>query len=334
MSTFNVSSESHGARLQDVLALRWPHADRAFFRLLAESGGVKVNCMDVDHGRVRVQEGDQIAVDVGEQEIPAARTVRSKGIDPGSIPVLFENDEYLVVDKPAGLYSVPARFGGDLGLHGLLESMRPGQDLRIVHRLDRDTSGCIALAKGLDAARGFDAALQEGKVEKNYSALVEGNVRRAHFTVDTPLGPDPRRPGKVVAVLPGTKKARDARTEVFVVEAFRRHTLVRLVPHTGRGHQLRVHMASKRHPLVGDRDYGGHPFMLSSIKSKYKHRKGVAERPLLAKMFLHAETLAFPSLDGSLIDVRAELPRPLHTVLEKLRRFAPATTHREVSPCD
>jgi RluA family pseudouridine synthase len=217
--------------------------------------------------------------------------------------------------------TVPDRSGREGGVHGLLERLRPAGDLRIVHRLDRDTSGCLLLAKGLLAARHFDLQFREGRVHKTYVALVHGVPAAERFTIDAWLGPDRRRPGKVVAAAAAARGFRAACTEVVRRRAFSQYALLELHPRTGRGHQLRVHLQSVGHPIVGDRDYGGEPLLLSGLKAGYKLRKGVRERPLADRMFLHAERVAFTDLDGTAVEVEAPLPPDLTTTLQKLERF-------------
>src|SRR5262245_41493789 len=114
-----------------------------------------------------------------------------------ALRVLFESEHTLVVDKAPGLVTVPDRSGTERGVHGQLEALRPGDDLRIVHRLDRDTSGCLILAKGIAAARHFDAQFRAQAVHKRYVALVVGAVAGPEQRIELFLGPHPGRPGKV-----------------------------------------------------------------------------------------------------------------------------------------
>jgi len=329
-----IGTDSKGMRLTDYLQQRWPHADRVLLRRLVLGGSISVNRSEARLEQ-RLKPADFLEIEWppewtdGPPGPPARRRAPSVGSGTGGgLEVLWEGPAALVVLKPAGVYTVPDRHGKDAGVHGMLESLRPGEDLRIAHRLDRDTSGCLALARGLEAARYLDAAFRDGAVSKEYLALVHGSVARDAFEIRRHLGPDPRRQGYVVTVAEGTKRSRPAWTEVVVEQRFRAYTLVRLFPKTGRGHQLRVHLQSCGHPIVGDTAYGGRPLMLSSFKVGYKARRGVEERPLVGRMFLHAERLVLPApetvgfdLDGGAADVRAPLPADLRVGLEKLRRF-------------
>jgi len=258
---------------------------------------------------------------------PAARSGPAADGGPGAAPelgVVAETDHALVVAKPAGIPSVPSRHGKERGVHGLLAALRPDQDLRIVHRLDRNTSGCLVLAKGLEAARHLDAQLRGRLVKKGYVALVGGVPHRDAFSVDKWLGPDRRRPGMVRVVPAGKKGGREAHTEVEVRARFRRHALLALRPTTGRGHQLRVHLQALGHPIVGDEDYGGERLLLSRLKPDYKQRTGVDERPLLHRMFLHAERVQFQDIDGVDVDAAAPLPEDLAVALRQVEKYASA----------
>ncbi|MBX3461695.1 MAG: RluA family pseudouridine synthase [Planctomycetes bacterium] len=300
-----------GARLVDFLERICPGCRRADLRWLVAAGRVTVNGMPIG-AQQRLRPGDLVGLDRGDL---AGRTQTTAAPLP---PVLFASPTVLVVDKPPGLPTVPDRSGRQPAVHDVLAQLRPGGDLRIVHRLDRDTSGCLLLGDGLAAARHFDQQFRGGAVRKTYVALVDGVPAADQFAIDAWLGPDPRRPGKVVSSAAPGRGRREAHTLVTVRRRFARHALVGLQPTTGRGHQLRVHLASVGHAIVHDADYGGQPLLLSSLKSDYKLRRGVAERPLLRRMFLHAERIEFEDVDGARIDVRAPLPADLELAVQKL----------------
>jgi 23S rRNA-/tRNA-specific pseudouridylate synthase len=150
---------------------------------------------------------------------------------------------------------------------------------------------------------------------------VHGVLERDEFEIDAFLGPDRARPGKVVASSTKTRGFREAHTRVAVRARFAAHTLVELRPSTGRGHQLRVHLASVGHPIVADGDYGGRPLMLSDLKAGYKLLRGAVEKALLSRMFLHAERVVFRDVSGDVADVRSQLPADLATALRKVEGF-------------
>lgn len=311
-----------GMLLTDFLGRSLPDRHPLDLRQLVQGGGVELNGAPCPANR-RLQAGDVVRV---LRPVPP----RPPATGPEPPEVLGETDSALVVAKPAGLPTVPDRSGRDRGVHGLLAALRPADDLRIVHRLDRDTSGCLLLAKGLAAARHFDEQFRRGLVQKTYVALVHGVPAAAAFEIDAWLGPDRRRPGKVVASDRALRGFRAARTTVALRRAFAAHALLALQPHTGRSHQLRVHLQSVGHAIVGDRDYGGEPLLLSSLKSGYKRRPGMPERPLLQRMFLHAEAIACLDLDGRRFAARAPLPEDLAVPLRHLEH----SLERRRQPCD
>jgi RluA family pseudouridine synthase len=311
-----VERHAAGIRLADLLAKSFGHVHHLERRQWLRGGLVRVNgepCLD--DCRLRTNDVVEVRADLG-----AARPSPNAGRAGGELPVLFESAHLLVVAKPAGLTTVPDRTGEQRGVHGLLPQLRPDADLRIVHRLDRDTSGCLVLAKGLAAAQHCDVAFRDGHVQKTYVAVVHGVPNAASFVVDAWLGPDPRRPGKVVASAHEQPGFRDARTRVERRAAYARHALLALSPETGRSHQLRVHLQSIGHPIVGDRDYGGEDLFLSDLKPSYKLRRGVDEKPLTKRLFLHAERIVLRDLDGASVDVTMPLPDDLAVVLKQLER--------------
>ena len=319
-----VDAHLSGVLLADFLGQALPGERPVRVRHRLAAGEVSVNGEVVLANR-RLRAGDVVLVG-GE----AAAAVPPRAAQPSLPVVRFESDSALVIDKPAGLPTVPDRSGRETGVHGLLPTLRPGQDLRIVHRLDRDTSGCLVLGKGVEAARHFDRQFQDSLVQKTYCALVHGVPPQSSFAIDAWLGPDRRRPGKVVAAVDEQPGFRAAHTEVERREVFHRHALLGLRPTTGRSHQLRVHLQSIGHPIVGDRDYGGEPLLLSAIKPGYKLRKGVGERPLTPRLFLHAEQICFHDLDGTAVQVDSPLPDDLAVALRQLQSF----DERRRPPCD
>lgn len=316
-----------GVLLQDFLASSYPSVDRAVLRQLEGRGLVVVNGMPPRrNGRLSAFDYIELRVDRSELE-PHRRQQQDRA--PGELAVLFETAHALVIDKPQNEVTVPDRTGEQKGIHGLLPLLRPNDDLRIVHRLDRDTSCCLIVAKGAGAARHFDRVFREHLVHKRYVALVHGVVSRAEQTIESFLGPDPRRLGKVLSSATESVNFKHAKTIARVREAFAQHTLLELSPETGRTHQIRVHLMSIGHPIVGDEDYGGAPLLLSQLKRVYKLRTGLQERPLLSRMFLHSERIAFPDVDGAQIEVEAPLPADLQRALSKLANFGAVRMRRQ-----
>ncbi len=234
-------------------------------------------------------------------------------------PVLFEDDVLVVFDKPSGLLVAPDRW--DKERENLMDLVhRQGSpDWFNVHRLDKDTSGLVVCAKTkpvLDAlCRDFEAR----EVQKVYFALVQGVPSPPGGRIDLPLGPDSAWPGRMKVSAHG----KPAETEYEVVESWRDYAWVRLVPHTGRTHQLRVHMAAQRHAIIADAFYGkGRGLFLSDFKRGYKPGRE-DERALMGRLALHAQELTFRHpVSGEPLTVTSPLPREFEVTLKSLRKFA------------
>jgi 23S rRNA pseudouridine1911/1915/1917 synthase len=288
-----------GQRVDKYVAEQSPELSRSRVQQLIDESLVTVNGEAVKASQ-RLESGDSVLVhvpSVSEPELVA---------EPLPLDVLYEDEDLLVVDKPAGLvvHPAPGHARGTL-VNALLarypdlpvgEGNRPG----IVHRLDKDTSGLIIVAKNEDARRDLQRQFKRGEVCKVYLALVEGRVEPERGVIDAPLGRD-SRDRKRMAVVP--HGGREAVTEYHVLNQLGEQTLLEVRPKTGRTHQVRVHLALVGHPVVGDRIYG--------------YRK---QRLELQRQFLHAHRLGFrlPS-SGKHVEVVSGLPDDLSTVLESLR---------------
>ncbi len=235
-------------------------------------------------------------------------------------PILYEDDELLAFDKPSGLLTAPDRW--DKGIPSLTDLVHElvSPDCRNVHRLDREASGVLLFAKTLDALRAVREQFDAQSVRKLYLALVGPPPRDPRGQVVAPLAPDPRRPGRTRVCRDGKESA----TSYEVIERFGgRAALVQAQPHTGRTHQIRVHLAHLGCPILGDAFYGeGRPLLLSELKPGYKPGRG-AERPLLGRLGLHARllTLRRPG-SGEGLTIESPLPHDFELALKYLRRFA------------
>lgn len=290
-----------GTRLDKYIAQRIAGLSRSRVQRLLEQRLVTIRGR-VPKASYEVEVGDLITVRVPPPEPLVAR--------PETIPlqITYEDADIIVVDKPAGMVVHPAH-GHQSGtlvnallaycpdLAGIGGKLRPG----IVHRLDKDTSGLIVVAKNDAAHSHLQRQFKQRRVEKTYLALTEGRLPAAHGVIDAPIGRDPRHRKRMAVVPDG---GREAQTEYAVREFLADHSYVEARPITGRTHQIRVHFAAIGHPLVGDRVYG------------YR-KQGLP----VSRHFLHAAKLAF-SLPSS--SERAEfvsgLPSDLAAVLESLRQ--------------
>ena len=308
--------EAGADRLDRWLAAQLPEHSRSVIQRWIKEGTVQVNTRPA-RANHRLSPGDQINVEL--VQVPPVTTLEAEAI---ALTVLYEDQDIIVVNKPAGLvvHPAPGHAGGTLvnailhhvpDLPGIGGEMRPG----IVHRLDKDTSGAIVVAKHEAALRNLQAQFKSRKVEKQYIALVEGKIEDDQGRIIAPIGRDPRdrkRQAVLLAETAGDLTARPATTEYKVLARYAvplhndhgrgTFTLVQAHPITGRTHQIRVHFTWLGHPLVGDPIYGLKRQRLPS-----------------PRLFLHAARLAFhlPST-GEWVQFNAPLPDELRQVLDRL----------------
>ncbi|MFL6549877.1 MAG: 23S rRNA pseudouridine(1911/1915/1917) synthase RluD [Povalibacter sp.] len=306
-----MTAEQAGGRLDAVIAGALAEVSRAQVQRLIEDGHVSVGGA-VATKSLRVRQGDAIEV-----VVPAPEPLE---LLPEPIPlvVLYEDSELIVIDKPAGLVVHPAagHARGTLvnallhhckDLAGIGGVLRPG----IVHRLDKDTSGLLVVARTLEAHTALVRALEVHEVEREYEAVCLG-VMTAGGTVDAPIGRHPvDRLRQAVR-----EDGRESVTHYRVVHRYRGHTHVRLNLETGRTHQIRVHMAHIHYPLVGDRVYGGRLLL----------PKGATQELIEAlrafhRQALHAARLAFAHpISGKPVEAKAPVPADMQSLLDVLKR--------------
>lgn len=322
-----VPAELAGIRLDRYLALLLPRVHMVALRRLALDGRVRVN------GRVTLRLGPLAPRTLVEVDLPEGEELRLEPARPSPRPeVLYCDPACLVVAKPAGVVVIPERFRDVETIRDLLPA---GETLRIVHRLDRDTSGCLLLARSLEAMRDLEGQFSARSVEKTYLALVRGEMRPGPRHCSGAIGPDPRRTGRMRVVAPEEierhprQPFKEAFTEFLPRQCFRGFTLVEARPRTGRTHQVRVHLAALGFPLVGDPLYGHASeggLFLSEIKPGYRLKRGREERPLLGRQGLHAERLIFRSpANGQAVEVSTPPPADLALALARLARHAALT---------
>ncbi len=303
--TLTAASGDAGRRLDLFLAQRVPELSRTRIQELIRDGHVRVNgrVAKVSH---RVAAGEAIEIEVLPR--PALEAL------PEDLPLdlLYLDDDFVIVNKPAGMV-VHAGAGHSRGtlvnalLHRLGNLSAAGGALRpgIVHRLDRETSGAMVVARNDKAHEHLSEQFRSRNVRKIYLAFVHGKMPRDSGTITLPISRDPRRRTRMTA---RATKGRHARTDWRVIARLDRCTLVEVVLHTGRTHQIRAHFAAIGHPVVGDTLYGA-PRGL---------RAGTRNLPLLERNFLHAARIGFshPS-SGEWVEVRAPLPRDLQVYFDQ-----------------
>jgi 23S rRNA pseudouridine1911/1915/1917 synthase len=309
--TFKISAGEAGTRLDAYLASRIEGWSRARLQRLIDNEDVVVNGK-TSKPSYKLRERDEIEV---ELIVPPVDVFTPENI---SLDIVYEDETLVVVNKPAGLVVHPAAgtLSGTLAnalafhfqqLPGSGSGVRPG----IVHRLDRDTSGLLVIAKTEAALENLSDQFRDRSVYKSYVALVHGRVRAASGKIDQPLARDPSNRTRMAVVRGG----RNALTIYRVRQTYERFTLLDVELKTGRTHQIRVHLAWLKHPVVGDETYGGgrdntipDPRLRARIRN-------------LHRQFLHAEKLAFKHpRTGAVMKFESALPADLADVITELAR--------------
>lgn len=319
-SEFVVRARMVGKRIDAYLASRYPDFSRSVIQKVIDAGAVLINDQPTK-ASYRVREGDRIRIwlpDLGDGSFQAEDI---------PIGIVYEDDFFTVVDKPAGLITHPGRgnWSGTLvnalqyhfdNLSSVGGDNRPG----IVHRLDRDTSGLLIVAKDDKAHRELAAQFEARTIKKEYLALVYGAPSRDSDYIEKPLGTHPVVRVKVAirAIEDGGK---EAVTFYEVLERFDGYALVRCLPKTGRTHQIRVHLAHIGHPILADKAYAGRSAVTLGDLLGQDHPD--AAQVLIARQALHAHALhLFHPITREPINFKASLPEDMLATLAALR------THR------
>jgi 23S rRNA pseudouridine1911/1915/1917 synthase len=234
-----------------------------------------------------------------------------------TLPILLETDDFISLDKPAGLLSIPDREGKEPSLKSILKE-RFG-NIFTVHRLDRETSGVIIFAKNEATHKYLSKIFEDRTVEKVYSGMVLGIPQESKGTIDLPIMEHPTKPGVMVI----NRRGKAALTDYEVLETIGPYSHLQFRIHTGRTHQIRIHMHSIGHPIACDDVYGdGKPILLSNLKRNFKLSKSEeTERPLLARLALHSQKLRFTDARGATHTIEAPLPKDLRALLNQLHKW-------------
>ena len=301
----NVQDEYEGLRIDRYISEQTGDMSRSYIQKLIKEERLSVNDRTV-RSSYQVRSDDIIRFEVPENQEPE--------ILPENIPldIIYEDGDIIVVNKPKGMVVHPAagHYSGTLvnalmyhchDLSGINGILRPG----IVHRIDKDTSGILVCAKSDNAHKCLTEQLKDHSITRKYEAVCVGTFKELSGTVNLPIGRNPND-RKLMAV--NHKNGKPAVTHYKVLEQFKKHTYIQCELETGRTHQIRVHMTSMDHPLLGDTVYGGR-------RSEYK-----LNGEYLEGQTLHAKVLGFVHpITGSYMEFDSELPEYFNTLIEKLR---------------
>jgi len=337
-----VPKEASGQRLDQYLAAQLEGVSRSRVQLLMDQGDVLVNG-EKEKASLKLRGGETIQITGEPHPAPLKAVAEDIPLD-----VIFEDADLAVVNKPAGMMvhagsgqSDDERSRGTLvnailfrfnKLSATGGELRPG----IVHRLDKDTSGLIVVAKNDRTHLALAELFSSRQIKKTYIALVQGHVERTRGTINAALGRDPVRRTRMTV-----RPLEDGRAAVSHYEVVKRlenrfgkFTLVKVRIETGRTHQIRVHMASIGHPVIGDTLYGGSGQLTDQVASqaavsKAARRKSEPERLRLGRNFLHSARLEFiHPRTGKLLELEAPLPEELETFLARMESAAPVRPAR------
>lgn len=226
--------------------------------------------------------------------------------------IVFENDNYIVINKPPYVSTLEDRDKTVGSIFSMAKEYH--EDAQLCHRLDKETSGILAIAKNPEAYRNLSMQFENRQVDKVYHAIADGTHEFEGILVDRNIAVSGR--GNVRIDIEG----KPAQTKFKTLEIFRMHTLVACKPVTGRMHQIRIHLSYLGAPIASDVLYGGVEPLLSNIKRKFKLKKGTLEEPVMKRVALHARALSFKDVDGAPIEVEAEYPKDFRAFLNQLQK--------------
>ena len=229
--------------------------------------------------------------------------------------IIFENNDYIVVNKPPFVASLDERStAGEVNILRLAKQY--ADDAQVCHRLDKETSGAIVIAKNPDAYRNLAMQFERRKVKKVYHAIVDGQFQFDNLFIDLPILNDGNK-----SVSIDRQDGKRAETYFNTIKHYKHYTLVECKPVTGRMHQIRIHLATQRAAIAGDHMYKGKPVFLSTLKKGYRIAKDEEELPIMKRFALHAKQISFKGLDESDISVEAPYPKDFTTLLKLLDKF-------------
>lgn len=235
-----------------------------------------------------------------------------KNLDFDSL-IVFENENYVVINKPPFVPSIDERTA-DKTLSILKLAREKYDDIQLCHRLDKETSGSLVLAKNSEAYRSLSMQFEHREVQKEYHAVVNGVHDFDSISVFLPIAI--LKDGTAVRI--DKQKGKLAETVFFTERKFAKHTLVKCLPITGRMHQIRVHLQCLRAPIVCDPTYGGDYIYLSQLKRKFNLKQETEELPLMKRVALHAHTIVFKDLNDEVLEITSPYPKDFEVLMDQL----------------
>ncbi|PWK28803.1 23S rRNA pseudouridine955/2504/2580 synthase [Arcicella aurantiaca] len=231
--------------------------------------------------------------------------------------IIFENDDYILINKPPHVASLDER-QADNSLSILRMAKEYSDDAQLAHRLDKETSGVLAIAKNPASYRHLSMQFEHREVAKRYHAVVNGAHDFEMISVYLPIAQ--KRDGTQVTI--DRQKGKEAETIFNTIKAYRNHTLVECMPITGRMHQIRIHLVCLKAPIVCDPTYDGDMIYLSDLKRKFNLKKETEELPLIKRVALHARSLTFKLMNDEVVTIEAPYPKDFDVLVKQLDKFS------------
>jgi 23S rRNA pseudouridine955/2504/2580 synthase len=231
--------------------------------------------------------------------------------------IIFENDDYILINKPPHVASLDER-QADNSLSILRMAKEYADDAQLAHRLDKETSGVLAIAKNPASYRHLSMQFEHRQVAKRYHAVTNGTHDLDMISVYLPIAQ--KRDGTQVTI--DRQKGKEAETIFNTLKVYRNHTLVECMPITGRMHQIRIHLVCLKAPIVCDPTYGGEMIYLSDLKRKFNLKKETEEQPLMKRVALHARSLTFKLMNDEVVTIEAPYPKDFDVLVKQLDKFS------------
>ena len=227
--------------------------------------------------------------------------------------IVYENEDYILINKPPHISSLDDR-NDPVNINKLAKEYY--SDSHVAHRLDKETSGILAIAKNNDAYRHIAMQFEHRQIRKVYHAVVDGIHDLDGINVYLPILPLKNGTVKI-----DKSSGKEAETTFYTIKAYKQHTLVECQPLTGRMHQIRIHLACLKAPITCDPTYGGKPVYLSDLKKKYNQKEGTEEFPIIQRVALHALSLKFKLMNEEVVEVEAPYPKDFGVLIKQLEKY-------------